>query len=200
MTTYTENFTRADSSSSAGPNWTNRLNTYGVASNAAKPISSNVYSAATYATTSGSDDMTVTVTVAAFVGAAIPVGVALGFDTGGTGVLGLFIGSGTAAIYSTSANWDQASATSRASGSLTLATSDTIGLKRVGNVYTLQHNGTDTTITWTDGSSVVPRDSSHRLAGISAQNFIGEYFPITSFSLTDTTGGGGPTVTGSFFF
>jgi hypothetical protein len=70
-TTYTETFTTADSSTAA-PNFMNRLNVYGMSSNAAYPVTGNTQSGATYNTVSGSDDMIVSITTLAVVGGFLP--------------------------------------------------------------------------------------------------------------------------------
>lgn len=211
MTTYTDNFNRADNAATIGAGWTERIsgNTLGILSNAAYPTASNAFCGATYDTPMGSNDVTIRMDLSAHVSSTIcsPF-IYLSYDTSGHGVIVAFSAGGgnTQAIIGTtaSAGYDPgATVNTQAVGSFVInLAGDSVGVKLVGNTYTIQHLSggvmTDTTIVWNDTTPVATRDSSHRLAGCGGQAFLGSYWPIDTFTAVDTAGGATPT--NLFFF
>lgn len=205
MAINSDDFNRSNSTTSAGPDWTNRLNTMGVESNAAYPVSIGVDAdaMATHNTAMSVDDMQVDIVIGS-----VPFGIGshvyaiLGANTTGacaylrvtpSGYAGL-----PAAIY-TKPDWATAGTQRDTSTSyVSFVSGDKLSIKRVGNVYTgLKNDSEITGLSWTDSGNIVPRDSSHRLVGIGGfRDFevggpsVDGYVTIDSFSARDEAGVG----------
>jgi hypothetical protein len=171
-----DQFNQANSTSSLGPNWTNRHGVMGIINNGAYGVTgSATFNTATYNTVMTSDDQVVSVTLGTFNGsngANDAVWCLVGASSGGTEYVIGYFRNGTPIIYSC-ANWNPAaSPTIRATGTATSWTvGDTLSIQRVGIVYTLLKNGVALPgASWADNGNVVTRDADHRLVGIGAYN------------------------------
>ena len=186
---YTDNFNRSNSTTTLGSNWVAGFGTLGINSNAAYPVTVNTsnYEAARWVNPLNTDDQQVTLTVTAAVGTDNPIVAILGSDSSGTCAVGswfttnAYIYTFTGLLGSTQAGTQRATA----SGQTTPVAGDTLSIKRVGNVYTLYHNGTQT-LTWTDSSNVLTRGSSNRLVGFGIyQSATGNYRKIDAWEAKD---------------
>jgi hypothetical protein len=162
MSNFLDEFIRADSTTSAGPAWTNRYNTLGVSGNAAYATGSGdgSWGIATPNVVMVNDDMEASVIVKAPIGGNDYTLVGLGLNEAGQGAFYHCNGVGHY-IYSQVtwyANWTMVAAVT----STAVATNDRLTVRRVGNVYTGLLNGV-VMVSWTDSGNTIPRDSSHRL-------------------------------------
>lgn len=206
MTTTVEPFTYSDSTTTI-PGFTQRIagNPMGILSNKAYPTAANAFCGVTCDTPYGSNDVNIRVDLAQHVSSTIcsPF-IYLSYDTSGHGVIVQFSAGGgnIQALIGTlvSAGYDPSqSMNNRAIGSFVLDTGpsgDSVGVKLVGNVYTITHLSggvmTDTAIIWNDSGGIATRDSSHRLWGVGGQGFLGSYWPVDQATIVDTVGGGPP--------
>jgi hypothetical protein len=177
-----DDFNRANSTSSAGSQWTNQSGVMGIDTNAAYPVTTGAWVQATNNTgpLSG-DDFSVTATLGALVGSGIDYTELIGgTNSSGEGAIAILLGTALA-IY-TQTSWGLGGAASRATNSYTWATGDVIEFRRVGNVYTTWKNGVPTPTTWTDGIGALTRDSSHRLAGVGGFAGSGAYRRIDAWT------------------
>lgn len=198
MTSLTDDFNRADSTTTLGANWTNQLNAVGINTNAAYPATASSFCLATHVTPLGGDDFQADIVLGTFT-VDREVTIIGGANSAGESAIAVILNGNAAAsnIY-TQTTWAGFPGTSRAvAGSAPSVTAgDTLSLKRVGNLYTVLKNGTLITgMSWTDGGNVLPRDSSHRLVGVGARDISG-YRRIDSFTATD---GAAPTGAVLFF-
>lgn len=187
-----DNFNRADSTTSLGSNWTARANVLGVLSNGAYGYGSGINSA-THNSPATSDDVTVSITLGALTGGSPYewLGMIFGADSAGGSMataLYYYDGAGGAAQASLYRNgtWTT-NGTNVAGGYVTrMTTGDVFSVNRTGNAYTLKINGTTTSGgTWTDSSNYVTRDSSHRLVGLWVDNAGSGYYRLID-SITTT--------------
>ena len=201
---FTDDLNRADSTTSAGPGWTNRFGVVGIKSNGAYGVPLSQWSQASYDTPMTSDDMEVSVTMGVNTGSPNSA-VLLGANTAGQCVSGL--SQATATFITTQTAWGWVGNVSRGTVPVTFATGDVLTLRRVGNVYTVFKNGNDIGLTWTDSTNIVPRDSNHRLVGLATHNnggaAPGTYRLIDAFQAVDAnrwSGNGSltATLTGSY--
>lgn len=165
---YSDDFNRADSTTSIGTNWTNQQFTMGINGNAAYPFSQFVQCYATFTPIMTFDDMIVSITAGTLqAGGNDGVQIVLGANSTGECVVGSFLQGNPASIRSLTA-W--ASETSRATtaGNITYASGDVLSIERTGNVYTVKQNGSTIGLSWTDSGNIVPRNSTHRIVGLGA--------------------------------
>lgn len=188
-----DQFNQPNSTSSLGPNWTNRHGVMGVINNMAYGVTgSATFNTATYNTILTSDDQTVSVTLGPFTGsngANDAVWCLLGANNGGTEYVIGYFNNGTPIIY-TCANWNPAGAPIlRVTGAVSSwTTGDTLSIQRVGSVYTLLKNSTPLAgASWADNGSVIPRDADHRFVGIGAYNNA-EYRTIDEWNSSNYSG------------
>jgi hypothetical protein len=166
MAGYVDAFDRADSTTTLGSDWTPRRNTLGINSNAAYGVD-DATNYGTYNTPMGAEDVQVNITLGTIEGTGADVYIWLGANTTGEGVLCRFLNNDRGNIYSKTGWSIDGTSRATASSNQTLATGDVFSLRRIGNVYTALKNGTPIAgQTWTDYGNVVPRNSSHRLAGL----------------------------------
>ena len=162
VTGVSDTFTRADSTTSAGPGWTNRNGVVGVTGNNAYGVTGSSWDIASHNTAMGADDMEVSMTLGTFSGTggwdyAL---IMLGCDTSGRGVFSFLNASSGQVFICDNTDWSVATYTavgSTGSGSWTTGTVYKLG--RVGNVYTAYLDGVSIS-SWTDSGNSVPRDSS----------------------------------------
>lgn len=183
---YSDDFNRANNNTSLGTNWTNRLNALALISNNAQAGTANANCATTYNNPMNTDDMSVTLTIGAIQGAGAAIWAVLGSDTAGTGAALYWDAATGLSIRSLSASFDASTGTVRGSSSTSFAANDTMTLRRVGNVYTAQKNGSNTGASWAD-AGIVPRDSSHRLVGCGGFRSTGgtNYYNINAWNADD---------------
>jgi hypothetical protein len=179
-----DDFNRANSTTSAGTDWTNRNGVLGINSNAAYGVTSGSYNIASHGTVMDGDDFEITVTIGSVSsGSGSHITVIGGANSTGQSAVGFWQPSGTCNIYTMTA-WNMSGLTARATSSsgVTLATGDTLTLRRVGNVYTGLRNGSAIAgMTWTDSGTALPRDSARRIVGCGSHNSSGAYRRIDSF-------------------
>ena len=192
--TYSDNFNRANSSTTIGASWTNRLNTCGIYGNGAYPVSGSATNIATYNTAMNADDVTVSSVMGAFYNGSYgqyydaPF-LVLGANTTGQCAVAMFqysqyIGY-TLYIYLCSAwgTWGVRASTTPSSWT----TGSTLSFRRVGNVYTASIGGVDQ-LSYTDTSNELPRDADHRLVGLGASMDLYATFRVhDSWSATEGT-------------
>lgn len=180
---YFDDFNRADSSSSLGANWTNRLNSMGIIGNAAYPTS-NSPAFATYNAAMVYDDMAVAVTLGVGAAGASKLQLVIGANASGESASLDMNGNGQWRIM-TKSSW--AGETSRASvGGQTWNAGDSIVFGRIGNSYGVQLNTVGVPgLFWVDSSNITPRDSSHRLWGIGGEQYLGNYRTIDFIQATN---------------
>lgn len=178
-----DDFNRANNTSTIGTDWTNRQNTLGINTNAAYVVTtSGGLSYATHNTAMTADDMEVSIVVGSLQGSGTDhILAVLGSNTTGESALGYF--TGTSAFILSQSDWAGTGQAVRATGSsFSYTVGDTLSIRRVGNVYTIRKNGsTITSGTWTDSGSIVPRNGSHRIVGIGSINSSGNYRRLDSF-------------------
>jgi hypothetical protein len=182
---YTDDFNRANSTTTLGANWTNRSGTMGINTNAAyNPVTSSLnISYATYNSVMVGDDMQCAITIGTVNTTFQNVFVLLGCNTSGEGVRLLINDAGNAIIASMTV-WGTVTTQATSSSTVSATAGDVFMLKRVGNVYTGYKNGVAIGgLSWTDSGNLVPRDSSHRVVGIAAtSNVAGTYTRIDAWS------------------
>lgn len=180
-TGLSDNFNRADSTTSAGPQWTNQNGVMGIDTNTAYSVSTGVWTQATNNTPLTGDDFSVTVTLGSLAGSGSDyVEIIGGANSSGAAPVAILLGSALA-IYTQSA-WGLSGAAARVSNSFSWTTGDVFEFRRVGNVYTTWKNGVGTSSNWTDSGGAITRDSSHRLAGMGGFAGSGAYRRIDSWA------------------
>lgn len=172
-----DDFNRANSTSAAGPNWTNRNNTVGVTSNAAYPVSSG-YCAASYNTTLANNNQTVSITIGALVGSGTDVVMAFcGANTTGEAVI-LYL-AGTTIAIAQQATWALGGFGILSSASTSYVPGDVYRLDWIGGVAAAYKNGVYTGLA---AGPTVTQDSSHRLAGLVINGSGSNYRTIDAWS------------------
>lgn len=185
---YSDDFVRANSNTSAGPNWTNRRNTVGVFGNAAYPATTDAPCLATYNSVMAGNDMRVDVTVGTSSGGgyAYYFYIILGANTAGQSVILSIapLGLNYSYIYSKASAWTDAStARATSTSAQTWSAGDLFTIKRVGNLYTALHNDVAIDgLAWTDSGDLHPRDSSHRIVGMGGYETAGVYTPLDAWA------------------
>jgi hypothetical protein len=190
-----DTFTRADSTTSLGANWTNRLDTVGISSNEAYAAlgGDNEFAAATHNTLLQTNNMRITLVPGLLYSNIGFLGVVgyLGCNAAGQGVQFYWVGGfdGYTSIYSQQ-SWADAAPVQQAvyptGQSLVQDVSQCVG-ERVGSLYTMKFNGA-TLLTWNDTGNVIPRDANHRLCGIGTYVFSTSYqyeWRVSSFAADD---------------
>ena len=164
-----DDFNRANSTTSAGPGWTNRRQVIGVKSNDAYPVvGASTYAMASYATVLGTDDMEVSVVIGTpeGSGSAAQVGVLLGANTAGQCAFATWTAGSNLINLRRISTWT-GSVTDMDNQTQTLNVGDVFTLRRVGNVYTTWVNGVRSFAPpWTDSGNLIPRDANHRIVGV----------------------------------
>ena len=157
---FGDDFNRADSTTSAGPGWTNRLGVIGVSGNAAYAENSQTnWCIATPDTPMAGDDGEASIVVGP-ANASENMFVGLGLNAAGQGAFYYCNGSGHY-IFNQDAWPVQWAGVASAAGA-TIVTGDRMTIRRVGNVYTGLLNGVPQ-VSWTDSGNLIPRDANHRL-------------------------------------
>lgn len=178
---FSDNFGRADSTTSVGPMWVQHgANAMGISSNKAYVVGTSVTGAVSYLYPLATDTPKVSAT--------------LNGSWSGTSLVYVFIAAGSdmlayayvqatgISIYS-SALWG--GGTSRASaGGLTIASGDVISIERSGTTYTARQNGTSR-VTWNDSGGIVPVDARHRMVGIGGYHTTTTRMDIFAFTAAD---------------
>lgn len=190
-----DTFSRADSTTTLGSSWTQRVPTTGVGlgilNQAAyiPPPAGNgnlvtIRVASTFNTPAVNDDVQLSLVISSVAGStATSVSLLIGADTTGVAAGLLYstgfdsINASLASIFSTTTDYSPPTRSpfppsngteqSSATSLLDLAVGDTLTLSRAGNVYSAKKNGAAISglAAWTDSGNIVPRDSSHRLFG-----------------------------------
>jgi hypothetical protein len=159
-----DDFNRANSITSAGPNWTNRYQTVGVSGNAAYAAVAD-WCLASHNTLMNSDDMEASIVLGTTINQDY-IMVGIGMNTAGEGAFLFHDGAGNYQIFNQrtwAINWTfQAGA----AGPLN-APGNIVTIRRVGNTYIGLVNGTPIPgLAWIDSSNLVPRDANHRMVDI----------------------------------
>lgn len=170
-TIATDDFTRANSTTSAGSNWTNRWLNLGVSSNKCYGASANNNAntgthntqspsddAAVQAVPSSSNDTTSSQSLILNSSSATQVFVALNINAGNN-----FIGLYTAPAWTLGGN------TNRAAIAGGITDGHTVRLSRVGDTFDVYTNRT-WRARWVDAAAAQPRNSSNRLCGLHLYN------------------------------
>jgi hypothetical protein len=164
---YTDNFNRANSTTSLGAGWTNRSSNMGIYSNTAYCPGMYVLGAATYDTSLLTDNMSVSVTGT---GSVYPMMGFLGCNTVGQGACIYVTGTTVYIMYQDV--WANIAVTYPVTNTAPANNNgDVFTLSRTGNVYTTKRNGVAFGSTWTDSGNIVPRNSTHRLCGVGAYGY-----------------------------
>jgi hypothetical protein len=178
-----DNFNRADSTSSPGPQWTNQNGVMGIDTNTAYPVSTGIWVQASNNTPLAGDNASVTITLGSLVSSGSDYAeIVLGANSSGAGPVLILLGAALA-IY-TQTGWGLAGATARVSNSYTWTTGDVIEFRRVGTVYTSYKNGVSTPTSWTDAGGAVTIGASNRIVGIGGNSSGTSYRQIDAFSAT----------------
>jgi hypothetical protein len=151
----TDDFTRADSTTSAGPAWTNSYGTAGVASNQWRGylLFSQVQAASTFSPAGSNLNRKATATLATIGGGSEYMGIYPGYDGSGGAVhmyqLGTTIGIGQATSLGGYSVNIAGSGTARATVSAGAANGDVMAVSRTGNLYTAYRKGCPVVV-WDD--------------------------------------------------
>lgn len=162
-----DNFNRANSTTSAGPNWVTRAQNVGVHSNRAYPTT-GFWCAATWNTPMPTDNFFVSANI--YTNRTMTNGATslfFGCDSPGTKVLACMVYTDRIGLM-TFSSWPTLGYSTWVGsvvGSPAYTSGDLISVERSGNVYTVRLNGTPCW-TWTDSAGSQPIDSAHRLVGI----------------------------------
>lgn len=159
-----DDFTRADSTTSSGASWTNRTGSTGISTNQwynpSAAGSSQVTS--THNTVASGDDAKARATLTV-------VGTdehQLWFMSGGSNT-SLVNATTTACFFRTQTDFGGGGQTQRITGpAITSAAGDVWSIDRVGNLYTMRRNGVSLGTPWVDSGNLHPRDSTHRACGL----------------------------------
>lgn len=156
----TDDFTRANSTTSAGPNWTNVQGTCGVSSNQFYGVTGTSPNNAQHGTALSGDDQRAKAVISNL--SATPADqpeIFLG-STAANQVYAMFTLTGFFGIY-TSTNWNLGTGQlNRVAGSL-IANGQTISIERVGNIYTARDDG-ELNCFWNDSGAAMPKGSTFR--------------------------------------
>jgi Putative auto-transporter adhesin, head GIN domain len=186
---YSDDFNRANSTTTMGTDWTNRALIMGINGNAAYGVNASGSPVASYNPTMAKDDHSVSVVIGTLQGSGTDATfLYLGADIGGTGMVGLAWTNTTgSAIIRTKTAWSGGVTTQATVTSVTYTTGDTLKISRIGNVYTVTKNGSavGSGLTWTDSGNIIPRDSSHRTVVIGSTVTTANYRRIDSFAADD---------------
>lgn len=184
---YSDDFNRADSTTTLGSNWTAQQGTMGINANGAYGAVPNTEPFATYVRGMIYDNMRVTV-VPGTENGSHRIYLVIGANTTGQCAILSLDSSGTFTI-GTKTSWASGIVTRASRIGQTIVVGATYTFTRNGNVYVANVNSgpIGAGLTWTDGTDVIPRDSSHRLVGIGALNGTGalHYQRIDSWSAED---------------
>lgn len=182
-----DDFNRANNTSTLGSNWTNGSGTYtvGISSNTAATYNTPNWAPAYYNTGLNfpTGDRVVSAVLGTLLGSTAAndyMALVIGANTTGECLVAQFnpaaggSGSGSLTLY-TMSNWSLGSQVTRSTVTgLTMTTGTGVSVKRIGNVYTAQIGGTDVSgSSWTDSSNVLTRDSSHNRSGLMVRSVDG---------------------------
>ena len=171
-TGVTDTFTRADSTTSAGPGWTNRNGVVGVSGNNAYGVTGSSWDITSNNTAMAADDAEVSITLGTFAGTGgwDYVLIMLGCDSSGRGVFSFLNAASGEVFICDNTDWSVATYTAVASvGGVSWTVGTVYKMGRVGNVYTIYLDGVSK-VSWTDSGNSIPRDSSHRLVAFGTYN------------------------------
>lgn len=177
---YTDNFNRANNAT-LGAAWTNQLNTMGIESNEAAPMTGSFqYASLNMAVTS--NDRRVSVTVGAKVGAGAneDIFIVIAASAAGNSVYASFDNQAALFRIQTRTTWG-GGATNWAAVSGSFLTNETLSIERVGTLYTVKKNGAAIGLSWNDSGGIVPIDGSHQLVGIGSSISAGNYRRCDNF-------------------
>ena len=164
QTIFTDDFNRADSTTTLGTNWVNRTNNVGILSNQAyQPLTVAGGSAASCTTTPSGDDVRESVTITGM-DSTQEANIALGASTSGN-LAHLCVSAGSPTIRTQTAGVWATTPTVRATGTGTHVNGDRWSFERIGSVYTGYQNGTSV-VTWNDTAPVLARNSTQRLVAL----------------------------------